>query len=109
MRAGPAAAVAFVLMLGGCAEDSKAPVADAGDANRGRQVYLAQCTSCHHSDPAKDGPVGPAIRGASRELLETRLLRGSYPAGYRPKRATAVMQPMPHLAASIPDLAAYLR
>lgn len=109
MRAGPLGALLFVLLLGACAEDSKAPVTGNGDPNRGKQVYLAQCVTCHNSEPAKDGPVGPAVKGASRELLEARLLRGGYPPGYKPKRDTAVMQPMPQLAASIPDLAAYLR
>jgi mono/diheme cytochrome c family protein len=79
------------------------------EAERGRQVYLAQCSACHASDPARDGPLGPAVKGASRELLEARLLRGTYPPGYAPKRPSAVMQPMPHLRDSLDDLAAYLR
>ena len=78
-------------------------------AERGRQVYLAQCTACHASDPAQNGPLGPALRGSSQELLEARVVRGTYPPGYTPKRPSAVMQPMPHVAPSIPDLAAYLR
>jgi hypothetical protein len=36
-------------------------------------------------------------------------VRGTYPPGYTPKRPSAVMQPMPTLAPSIADLAAYLR
>lgn len=79
------------------------------EAERGRQVYLAQCTACHASDPARDGPLGPAVKGSSRELLETRLIRGTYPPGYTPKRPSAVMQPMPHLRDRLDDLAAYLR
>jgi mono/diheme cytochrome c family protein len=79
------------------------------EAERGRQVYVAQCTSCHSSDPAQNGPLGPAVKGSSRELLEARLLRGAYPSGYTPKRPSVVMQPMPHLAGSLDDLAAYLR
>ena len=60
-------------------------------------------------DPAQPGPVGPSVRGSSRELLEARIVRGTYPPGYTPKRTTSVMQPMPDLAPSIPDLAAFLR
>ncbi|MBI2553322.1 MAG: cytochrome c, partial [Candidatus Rokubacteria bacterium] len=83
---------------------------DGSPAGRGRNVYLAQCsTACHNSDPSKDGPLGPAIKGSSRELLEARVLRGAYPPGYKPKRGTAVMQPMPQLTASIDDLAAFLK
>jgi mono/diheme cytochrome c family protein len=79
------------------------------EAERGRQAYVAHCTSCHSVDPAQNGPLGPAVKGSSRGLLEARVLRGVYPPGYTPKRPSAVMQPMPHVAGSLDDLAAYLR
>jgi mono/diheme cytochrome c family protein len=79
------------------------------EAERGRQAYVAHCTSCHSVDPAQNGPLGPVVKGSSRELLEARVLRGVYPPGYTPKRPSAVMQPMPHVAGSLDDLAAYLR
>ncbi len=101
-RLGLLAALAGTLLLGACAENGT-------PAEKGRQVYLAYCTSCHGSDPARDGPVGPAVKGASRELLEARVVRGTYPPGYTPKRTSSVMQPLPNLAADIPDLAAFLR
>lgn len=109
MRRGLFFLTAFGLVLAACAEDSKAPVTGEGDPNRGKQVYFAQCIACHNSDPSRNGPLGPAIKGSSRELLEARVLRGTYPPGYTPKRGTAIMQPMPHLASAIPDLAAYLK
>ena len=79
------------------------------EAERGRQIYLAQCSACHSPDPAKDGPLGPAVKGSSRTLLEARVLRGAYPPGHTPTRPSAVMQPMPQVAPSLDDLAAYLR
>ena len=100
------AALALTAALAGCSGQGGAL---SPEAERGRQVFASQCTSCHSSDPAKDGPIGPAVKGASRELLEARLLRGAYPSGYAPKRPSAVMQPMPHLAGSLDDLAAFLR
>lgn len=103
------AALGAALVLGACSEDRRPAETVGGDPERGRQVYLAQCTVCHGSDPARDGPVGPAVKGASRDLLEARVVRGTYPPGYAPKRPTAVMQPMPDVAPSIGDLAAYLR
>jgi len=109
LRAGSFLAFALVLTLGGCGEDSKAPIAGNSDPNRGRQVYLAQCTTCHNPDPWKAGPLGPPVKGSSRELLEARLLRAAYPPGYKPKRETAIMQPMPHLAPAIADLTAFLK
>jgi mono/diheme cytochrome c family protein len=75
---------------------------------RGRTVYLSVCTACHNADPTRDGSLGPANAGASRELLEAKILRGEYPAGYAPKRDSRMMPPMPQLAASLDDLAAFL-
>jgi mono/diheme cytochrome c family protein len=80
----------------------------AGDPRRGRSVYMATCISCHNPDPAKEGTLGPAVAGASLELLEARILRAEYPPGYAPKRPTALMPKQPQLAADIPHLAAYL-
>ena len=112
------------LVLGGCGQDEKpAPTLQSsstalagatrggapGDPAKGRQVWLGQCVSCHNTEPGKDGPVGPAVRGSSAELLEARVLRASYPPGYKPKRPTKVMPARPDLAPSIPDLVAYLR
>ena len=91
-------------LLGGCADSG-------GDAlaARGRQTYLAQCIQCHNANPAIAGPVGPPVKGASRALLEAKIVRGEYPPGYTPQRPTRVMPPQPTLAPDIPALAAYLK
>ena len=109
MRWACAVATAAVLAVVGCGREEPAP-APGGSANaeRGRQVWLAQCVACHNPDPAKDGPVGPAVKGASAELLEARIVRAEYPPGYTPKRSSKVMPARPDLAAGVPDLAAYL-
>jgi len=75
---------------------------------QGRRVYQNVCIACHAGDPAKDGAVGPAIAGASRELLEARVVRGEYPPGYTPKRAGNAMPRFEYLADQIDALAAYL-
>jgi mono/diheme cytochrome c family protein len=82
----------------------------AGDpaVERGRAIYLSVCTACHNADPNLDGSLGPANAGASRELLEAKLLRGSYPPGYVPKRDSQIMPRLEHLAGSLDDLAAFL-
>ncbi len=85
------------------------PAPSAGDPARGRQVWMANCVACHNPDPARDGTLGPAVKGASPALLEARLLRAEYPPGYKAKRETKVMPPRPDLAPAISDLAAYLR
>lgn len=94
-----------VAVLGGCGvETGLSPAAE-----RGRQVYLAQCTACHAPDPAQPGSLGPPVRGASRDLLEAKLLRGTYPPGYVPKRRTSLMPPQPAVAQDLAALAEYLR
>ncbi|MGH7425232.1 MAG: c-type cytochrome [Candidatus Methylomirabilales bacterium] len=98
--------VGVALMGAGCRESSQStdPLAD-----RGRLIYVAQCTQCHATDPTQAGPVGPPVRGASAALLEAKIVRGEYPPGYAPKRPTKVMPPTPTLALEIPALAAFLR
>ena len=91
--------------LAGCSDDSQL----SAEAERGRQIYQSQCIACHHPDPSKPGAIGPAVRGSSEELLRARVIDGTYPPGYTPKRPTKVMQPMPQIARDIPALAAYLR
>ena len=78
-------------------------------AERGRQIYLAQCIACHNADPSLPGAVGPELRGSSRDLLEAKLLKGTYPPGYTPKRPTKIMPPQPGLTPDIADLAAFLK
>lgn len=103
MRRALLAAVA-ALALAGCGQQKLSP-----EAERGRSVYNSQCTACHAFDPSQPGPVGPEIKGASRALLEAKVLRGRYPPGYKPKRPTSVMPPQPQVAGDVPALAAYLQ
>ncbi len=77
-------------------------------AERGKAIYLSNCISCHNVQPSKSGTVGPAIAGSSLELLEARILRAEYPAGYKPQRETAQMPALPQLKKEIPALHAYL-
>ena len=104
MRAAPLALLALAVALGGCSDSELSPAAE-----RGRQTYLAHCVACHNTDPSQPGPVGPPIKGSSRELLEAKVLNGSYPPGYTPKRPTKVMVPIPAVAPEIASLAEYLR
>ncbi|MGK5083029.1 cytochrome c [Bdellovibrionota bacterium FG-1] len=75
---------------------------------RGRTVYLTNCTACHNRDPHQAGALGPDIWGSSLELIRNRVMSGQYPPGYQPKRVTQVMQPLPHLKAEIEALHAFL-
>lgn len=53
--------------------------------------------------------MGPPLRGSSRELLDAKLLKGTYPPGYTPKRPTTIMPPQPALEPEIASLAAFLK
>ena len=90
-------------LLPGCtSSESVTPV------ERGRRVYMANCIVCHNPDPTKPGAAGPEVAGASRELLEARVVHGTYPPGYTPKRSTKAMVPLPYLAPRLDDVAAFL-
>ena len=106
MKTGTIAMLSAVTLtaLAGCSQEKLSP-----EAERGRQVYQAQCIACHNSDPAQPGAIGPAVKSPPEDLLRAKVLQGTYPPGYTPKRPTKVMQPMPQLANEIPALAAYLR
>jgi mono/diheme cytochrome c family protein len=77
-------------------------------AARGKTVYMSNCIACHNSDPSKDGSLGPALKGSSKELIEARVMRAEYPAGYTPKRNTKVMVALPQLKAELDALHAFL-
>jgi mono/diheme cytochrome c family protein len=94
----------LVATLAGCADSGLSP-----EARRGKQVYLSQCATCHATDPAQPGPVGPELKGVSRQLLEAKVLNGTYPPGYTPKRRTSAMPPQPQVSGDIPALAEYLK
>ncbi len=102
MRLVLCAAGVLALLVAACPKAEDTAVA------RGRRAYMGTCITCHNADPALDGPVGPAVKGASKALLEARLLHAAYPSGYRPKRETHTMPVLPQVAGSIDDLAAFL-
>ena len=98
----------FATTLIGCSKENDQSSGKSPDWQRGRSVFLANCIACHNNDPSKDGSIGPAIAGSSKELLEARVLSTSYPANYKPKRPTKVMPQFPFLKEELPYLAAYL-
>jgi mono/diheme cytochrome c family protein len=77
-------------------------------ASRGKTIYMSNCIACHNADPSQDGALGPAVSGSSVELLEARVVHGTYPDGYTPKRDSRAMVALPYLEPEIGALAAYL-
>jgi len=92
-----------------CPQSSDGGAAKSSAAQRGRQIYENVCIACHNSDPTQPGSLGPQVAGASRELLEARVLRGEYPPGYTPLRPGQAMPRFEYLKDHIGDLAAYLQ
>ncbi len=76
--------------------------------DRGEVVYRTNCISCHNRDPNVAGPLGPAIAGSPRSLIEARVLHGTYPPGYAPQRKSHTMRALPWLDGHVDDLTAYL-
>jgi mono/diheme cytochrome c family protein len=98
-------------MLRGVELGSRRPAASGPQlseaAERGKTTYFTVCIACHNAKPTLDA-LGPPLAGASRELLEARVVHASYPPGYQRKRQSQAMPAFPHLAPNIDDLAAYL-
>ncbi len=103
-----AGAALFAALLAGCGEKAeKSP--EQARLDKGRNLYALRCASCHHpADPRKDGGLGPAVAGSSLELLDARLNRAEYPAGYAPKRDTRMMPKLPHSPEELEALHAFL-
>lgn len=99
--------VGFFAALVSCTKKTEMTAAESL-VHRGRTVYVSNCTACHNADPKRDGSIGPSVWGSSQELLTAKMIRKTYPEGYKPKRETAQMAALPHLEAEIPALAAYL-
>lgn len=71
-------------------------------------LYTVNCAVCHNANPNLPGTLGPPIAGSPRALVEARVLHAAYPPGYKPKRTSHVMQPLPWLAPNIDQLTAFL-
>ena len=102
--------VIIVLMAGAVAFGAEAKLSKKELVAKGKAVYEANCLACHNADPKQDGALGPSVSGSSAALLKARLIDATYPAKYKPKRDTKVMQPgqFKALEADIPALAGYL-
>ncbi len=100
--------LALVAALLACDNKGSATTGGSDLAARGKIVYQTNCIACHNTDPSKPGTLGPEIKGSPLELIEARVMRKEYPAGYTPKRQTQLMTPLPQLKEDIPALHAYL-
>ena len=104
---GAALALACAVQLFSACNKKTDPNADP-KVTAGHGQYLAHCIACHNVNPVLDGSLGPALKGSALELLQARVLRGEYPAGYSPKRQTHIMVKLPLTEEDVAALHAYL-
>lgn len=104
--------IALALALAGCHQnppvESNLSPEQAALVEKGKTIYLTYCIACHHMNPRLVGSIGPDVHGSSLELLDARILRAEYPAGYKPKRGTKNMAPFEDLKPDIPAIHAFL-
>ena len=82
--------------------------AEAEEIARGKHYYKNVCVACHNGDPNVDGTLGPALASTPLEVIEAKVMRREYPAGYTPKRESRSMPEFPFLEPELPAIAAYL-
>jgi mono/diheme cytochrome c family protein len=97
--------MALLALLGACSRPTSRSL---DPVTAGRLAYIANCASCHNLDPNLDGPLGPAIAGSPRALIEARILHQAYPPGSHPKRSTHLMRAMPWMTPDLDNLTAFL-
>ncbi len=99
-------AVVALVATSACSGDSDSS-ADPAVA-RGETIYRNICVVCHNADPNEQGTMGPAIARATRDVLEAKVLRGEYPAGYTPARETHQMPQFEYLEPNLDDIEAFI-
>ena len=107
-RAPIAALLLLVSLCSQCSNEPPGPPLSA-PAERGRKVFATWCSACHNAiNPHARGVTGPPVARSSKELLEARILRASYPPGYQPKQAGNTMVALPQVQEHLGDLEAFL-
>ncbi|MGE3610419.1 MAG: cytochrome c [Bacteriovoracaceae bacterium] len=80
---------------------------------KGKRLFLSNCTSCHNKDPNFKGSIGPELVDAPLDVMTAKVTTGRYPeklpAGFIPKRKTKLMRPFPHLKNDVPSIHAWIQ
>lgn len=76
--------------------------------SRGKAVYMSTCTACHNPNPRLAGSIGPDLAFSNLDLVQMRVEKAAYPAGYKPKRSSRIMPAFPQLAGDVKAIHAYL-
>ncbi|EKO80092.1 MULTISPECIES: cytochrome c [unclassified Leptospira] len=98
----------FILTFVNCREEENLPP-EQKSISQGKGLYLTNCSACHNQNPALDGTIGPAIQDSNFELLKARIVEGTYPPGYTPKRTSRIMTKLPLTDDQIRNIEAFLK
>ncbi|RHX82349.1 c-type cytochrome [Leptospira yasudae] len=99
--------ISLVLLLANCKEEEN-QTPEQKLLTQGKGLYVTNCSACHNQNPAVDGAVGPAVKGSNFELLKARIVSGTYPPGYTPKRTSQIMTRLPLNDDQIRSIEAFL-
>ncbi|WP_061221847.1 c-type cytochrome [Leptospira weilii] len=97
----------FIFVFATCKEEENLSP-EQKSISQGKGLYLTNCSACHNQNPAMDGTIGPAIQGSNFELLKARIVEGTYPPSYTPKRTSRIMTRLPLTDDQIRNIEAFL-
>lgn len=78
-------------------------------ADEGEVIYKTVCSKCHNINPTKPGSIGPELFTTPKEVFKTKVITGTYPASYKPKRKTRIMPRFKNLTNKIDSIYNYIR
>lgn len=75
----------------------------------GKAIYTQQCVKCHNANPNNVGSLGPDLVSTPKDALQSKVLHGTYPEGYKPKRRSKLMPKFPQYVNDIESLHQYIQ
>jgi mono/diheme cytochrome c family protein len=78
-------------------------------ADEGAVIYKTVCSKCHNVNPTKPGSIGPELFTTPKEVFRTKVITGTYPVNYKPKRKTRIMPKFKNLTTKIDLIYNYIR
>lgn len=75
----------------------------------GQKIYKMTCAKCHNLNPHIKGSIGPDLYTTPREVFHTKVVTGTYPKDYTPKRKTRTMPRFKHLTTKVDLIYDYIQ
>lgn len=74
-----------------------------------QRMYERNCTKCHNPDPSKAGPIGPELVSTPEKAFKQKVVHGTYPKNYKPKRQSNMMPKFAFLDIQVNSLYWYVQ